>query len=310
MAAKDRPITGINGLPLPVLPPDRDPRVWIKMVRVMFFTPGFLALLLIKAGEPLSFGITVELLILSSASAVVAGLFVGTQPMGGGADSSSRVGLWSGALILEFLSTVPFLCAVPPLFHELAHSALLHAGTNTGRITTVMGPSELLPFMAILPFMIYQLVGFGTLSYLVSRRANWMINIGALILIISGYLCNRLGLFDSERIFVGLLIISMGAVVVYGIMKLRKMQIAYDANVPPTPKPEKVEAKPEVRVEHHHHHHTPPVVEDKPAAAAPASTKVEKSAPAVDKKPAPTEDGEIVPTEAEKGKRKKKHHKV
>lgn len=283
--AKDRPITGINGLPLPVLPPDRDPRVWIKMVRVMFFTPGFLALLLIKVGEPLSFGITVELLILASASAVVAGLFIGTQPMGGGADYSSKVGLWSGALVLEFLSTVPFLCAVPPLFHELAHSALLHTRTDSA-VVSVLGPSELLPLIAILPFMLYQLVGFGTLNYLVNRRANWIINIGVFILIVAGYTSNRLGLFDLERIFVGFLVLSMVAVVFYGILKLRKMQIAYDANVPPTPKPEKTEVKPEVRVEHHHHHHAPPVVQDEPPAAAPA------------------------PQEVEKGKRKGKHHKA
>ena len=40
----------------------------------MFYTPGFLALLLIKAGEPASFGITVELLVLSSAAAIIGGL--------------------------------------------------------------------------------------------------------------------------------------------------------------------------------------------------------------------------------------------
>jgi hypothetical protein len=60
----ERATVGKNGLALPVLPPDRDVRVWARMVRVMFYTPGFLALLLIKAGEPTSFGITVELLML------------------------------------------------------------------------------------------------------------------------------------------------------------------------------------------------------------------------------------------------------
>ena len=87
------------------------------MVRVMFYTPGFLALLLLKTGEPTSFGITVELLMLASAAAVVAGLFIGTQSTGPGADHSSRTGVWSGSLILELLAVVPFLCAVPPLFH-------------------------------------------------------------------------------------------------------------------------------------------------------------------------------------------------
>jgi hypothetical protein len=40
-----------------MLPPERDPRVWARLVRVMFYTPGFLALLLLKAEEPTSFGI-------------------------------------------------------------------------------------------------------------------------------------------------------------------------------------------------------------------------------------------------------------
>ena len=65
--SKERPTIGTDGLALPVMPPDRDGRVWAKQVRVMFYTPGFLALLLIKAGEPTSFGITVELLMLASA---------------------------------------------------------------------------------------------------------------------------------------------------------------------------------------------------------------------------------------------------
>ena len=65
--SKVRPTIGTDGRPLPVLPPERDARVWAKLLRVMFYTPGFLAMLLLKAGEPESFGITVELLMLSSA---------------------------------------------------------------------------------------------------------------------------------------------------------------------------------------------------------------------------------------------------
>jgi hypothetical protein len=84
--SKIRPTTGTDGLALPILPPERDARVWARLVRVMFYTPGFLGLLLIKAGEPTSFGITVELLMLSSAAAVIGGLYVGTQSAGAGAD--------------------------------------------------------------------------------------------------------------------------------------------------------------------------------------------------------------------------------
>jgi hypothetical protein len=36
-----------------------------------------------------------------------------------------RVGTWSGSLVLELLAVVPFLAAIPALFHELAHSTLL-----------------------------------------------------------------------------------------------------------------------------------------------------------------------------------------
>ncbi len=34
--SKIRPTTGTDGLALPVLPPERDARVWARLVRVMF----------------------------------------------------------------------------------------------------------------------------------------------------------------------------------------------------------------------------------------------------------------------------------
>ena len=156
--SKDRATVGADGIALPLLPPERDARVWARMVRVMFYTPGFMALLLLKTGEPTSFGITVELLMLSSAAAIVGGLYIGTQSDGRGADHSSRIGTWSGSLVLELLAVVPFLCAVPSLFHELAHSTLLHA-LAPGAVDVNLGASELLPTVAILPFMLYQLGG-------------------------------------------------------------------------------------------------------------------------------------------------------
>ena len=181
---KERPTIGSDGLALPIMPPDRDVRVWAKLVRVMFYTPGFMALLLLKTGEPAGFGITVELLMLSSAAAVVAGLFIGTQAIGGGADVSSKVGLASGSLVMELLSAIPFLCAVPPLFHQLANSTLLHAQAP-GAVEVSLGLSELLPAVAVLPFMLYQLAGFGTLHYVVPRAVNWVLNLGIFGLIVA-----------------------------------------------------------------------------------------------------------------------------
>ena len=232
--SKERPKTGTDGLPLPILPPERDPRVWARMVRVMFYTPGFLALLLIKTGEPASFGITVELLMLASAAAIVGGLFIGAQSSDAGADASSRIGAWSGSLVLELLAAVPFLCAVPSLFHELAHSTLLHT-MAPGAVDVTLGASELLPAVAILPFMLYQLAGFGTLHFIVSKPVNWVINIAILGLIIASYVAYRQGVYGTEKSLVGVLITGMALTVLYGVLKLRQMQTTYDANCPPKP---------------------------------------------------------------------------
>jgi len=139
-----------------------------------------------------------------------------------GADHSSRIGVWSGALVLELLAVVPFLCAVPPLFHELASSTLLHARAPDA-VTVSLGASELLPMMAILPFMLYQLSGFGTLHFVVSRPVNWIINVAILCLIIAGYVANREGAYVVERMLAGLLILGLGATVLFGIVKLKQM---------------------------------------------------------------------------------------
>lgn len=229
--AKDRPETGSDGLPLPILPPDRDGRVWGKLVRVMFYTPGFMALLLLKAGEPTSFGITVELLMLSSAAAAVGGLFIGSQAIKEGADPASQTGIWSGSLVLELLAVVPFLCAIPALFRELANSALLHAKI-TGTVNVALGASELLPAVAILPFMLYQLAGFGTLHYVVPRAANWVINIAMLGLIVAATTANRQGDYNAEKSIVAVLVVIMAATVFYGVLKLRQMQIDFNLRSP------------------------------------------------------------------------------
>jgi hypothetical protein len=232
--SKSRPAVGTDGLALPILPPERDARVWARLVRVMFYIPGFMALLLIKAGEPTSFGITVELLMLSSGAAIVGGLYIGTQSDDAGADRSSKIGTWSGALVLELLAVVPLLCAMPSLFHELAHSRLLH-DTASGTVDVSLGASELMPLVAILPFMLYQLAGFGTLQFVVPKLVNWAINISILCLIIASYIANREGAYDVERRFAGLLVIAMAITVFYGVLKLRQMQATYDAHCPPKP---------------------------------------------------------------------------
>jgi hypothetical protein len=229
--SKERPTIGTDGLPLPILPPERDARVWARLVRVLFYTPGFMGLLLIKTGEPASFGITVELLMLSSASAIVGGILVGSQSTGGGADTSSKVGTWSGSLVLELLAVVPFLAAIPALFHELAHSTLLHSRAP-GAVDVTLGASELLPMAAILPFMLYQLAGFGTLSFVVSKAVNWIINFGIFCLIIASYSFYREGDYLWEKRFDGLLVIVMVITVLYGVIKLKQMQTTYDARCP------------------------------------------------------------------------------
>jgi hypothetical protein len=230
--SKARPIAGTDGRPLPILPPERDARVWARLIRVMFYTPGFMALLLIKSGEPASFGITVELLMLSTASAIIGGLFIGSESSDAGADHSSRIGVWSGALVLELLCVVPFLCAIPSLFHELAHSRLLHA-IAPGAVDISLGASELLPAVAILPFLLYQLAGFGTIHYIVPRLVNWVLNIVILVLIMASYAANRMESYGLERRFAALLVVLMVITVFYGILKLRQMQTDYDLRVPP-----------------------------------------------------------------------------
>jgi len=238
---KDRPTIGKDGQALPIMPPDRDVRVWAKTVRVMVYTPGFLGILLLKAGDPAGFGLTVALMMLASASAVVAGLFVGSQSVGAGGDAASRTGVWCGSLILELLAAVPIICAVPALFNQLAHSALLHGTSHMvaqSLTISTLDPTELLPAAAMLPFMLYQLAGFGTLHFVVSKAANWIINIGIFALIVGSHMANRQAMNGLETLFSVLLVVSMTIVVIYGVIKLRQMQMVYDRNSPAeNPKP-------------------------------------------------------------------------
>ncbi len=236
--SKERATVGSDGILLPVLPPERDARVCARLVRVMFYTPGFLALLLIKAGEPTSFGISVELLMLSSVAAIVAGLFISAQSELPGADHSSRVGTWSGMLIMELLSVVSILCAIPSLFHELAHSRLLHA-LAPDATDIALGASELLPAVAVIPFLLYQLAGFGILHYVVSKPMNWAINLGIFALIVVATAANRHADYPMEKTTVSILVIAMLITAFYGVLKLRQLQKIYDTHCPVKPPKEK-----------------------------------------------------------------------
>ncbi len=237
--SKERAITGADGRALPILPPERDARVWARLVRIMFYLPGFMALLLIKSGEAASFGITVELLMLSSAAAIIGGLYVGAESSGAGADASSKTGAWSGALVLELLAVVPFLCALPSLFYELSHSTLLHSAKDTIPVDVAaasggsLATAQLLPMVAILPFMLYQLAGFGTLSFVVPKVANWILNAVIFGLIVASYVASRRDDYHLESMLARTLVILMVLTVFYGVLKLKRMQAAYDANVPP-----------------------------------------------------------------------------
>ena len=135
--------------------------------------------------------------------------------------------------MLELLSVVPILCAVPSLFHQLAHSALVHGKAASSVVQVPLGASELLPAVAILPFMIYQLAGFGTLHYIVSKPVNWAINLAIFGLIVVSYVASRMGQFHVESLSVGILVTAMAVTVVYGVLELRRMQTAYDAHCPP-----------------------------------------------------------------------------
>ena len=249
--SKDRATVGTDGQPLPFLPPERDARVWARACRIMFYTPGFLALLLLKVGEPAGFGISVELLMLASMSAVVAVIFMGSSSEGAGADTASRTAVWSGCLVLELLAVGPLLTAVPCVFHELAHSKLLldaaagaagaaAASAAAGSsVDVALGASELLPAAAILPFMLYQLAGFGTLHFVLPKPLNWGVNLGILALIVSAFAANRAGNFGAEKALVGTLIAAMVLLVFFGVLKLRQKQQHYDTFHPDKAKDKK-----------------------------------------------------------------------
>ena len=87
--------------------------------------------------------------------------------------------------------------------------------------------------VAILPFILYQLAGFGTLHFVVPKWVNWIINIGILCLIITAYVAYRESEYMLERRLSGVLVIVMVITVFYGVLRLKRMQAIYDAHCPP-----------------------------------------------------------------------------
>jgi hypothetical protein len=99
-------------------------------------------------------------------------------------------------------------------------------------VDVALGASELLPMAAILIFMLYQLAGFGTLHFVLPKAGNWILNAAIFGLIIAGYIANREEAYHWERRSAGALVILMALTTIYAILKLKRMQIAYDAQVP------------------------------------------------------------------------------
>ena len=86
--------------------------------------------------------------------------------------------------------------------------------------------------MAILPFMVYQLAGFGTLHFVLSKAVNWIVNIAILGLIIAAYVAYREGAYATERVLTGLMILGLGLTILFGILKLKQMQTEYTLRAP------------------------------------------------------------------------------
>ncbi len=61
---------------------------------------------------------------------------------------------------------------------------------------------------------------------------NWVINMAILGLIVGSYVANRMGNYDVEKAFVGILVLAMVVTVFYGVLKLRRLQTLYDAHAP------------------------------------------------------------------------------
>ncbi len=87
--------------------------------------------------------------------------------------------------------------------------------------------------LPVLPFMLYQLAGFGTLHFVVPKPVNWLLNLGILGLIVASYVANRQMAYGAEKMFTGALVVAMAITVIRGVLKLRQMQTDYTLHLPP-----------------------------------------------------------------------------
>ena len=61
---------------------------------------------------------------------------------------------------------------------------------------------------------------------------NWGLNIVIFVLIIGSYVANRQADYGVEKALVGVLVPILGAPVLYGVLKLKSMQLQFDLHKP------------------------------------------------------------------------------
>jgi hypothetical protein len=225
--------SGVAPADVPGLPPIRDARVNARLVRVMFYLPGFLALLLIRGTRPEGFGVTVELLMLSSVSAIVAGLLIGSSSSAKAGDAASKSATWAGQIVLDLLAFVPLLMAVPPLFHTLVDVANPN-GLNTAS-SNYYGASELIPAFAMIPWTVYELAGYATLWYLVEKSLHVAFVVFVFLGVVGGYIANRNGWYPAELSIDGAVVLALAIMTVVAILEVKDRQERVMALTPPVP---------------------------------------------------------------------------
>ncbi len=214
------------------MPPQRDARVNARMVRVLFYLPGFLALLLLKGSNSVTsasgsqgFGVTIELLMLSSVAAIVAGMLISAGGVGKrDQDAASRTGVWAGQVVMDVMAFVPLLMAVPPLFHSLTQIGLSGPPDDQSHY----GLSELIPASAIVPWAVFELAGYSTLGYVLKRPIHVLFVVLVAAGTVGGYVSNRNGWYTTELIVDGVIVGVLAVISVVCILALKGRQARLD----------------------------------------------------------------------------------